>query len=30
MKKAKGRKKRYETKRVMDLIDQLGQENIEK
>ena len=30
MKKAKARKKRYETKRVMDLIDQLGQENIEK
>ena len=30
MKKAKARKKRYETKRVMDLIDQLGKENIEK
>ena len=29
MKKAKSRKKRYETKRVMDLIEQLGQENIE-
>ena len=29
MKKAKSRKKRYETKRVMDLIEQLGQENNE-
>lgn len=29
MKKAKGREKRYKTKRVMDLIEQLGQKNID-
>ena len=29
MKKAKRREKRHETKRVMELIEQLGQENID-
>lgn len=29
MKKAKHREKRHETKRVMELIKQLGQENID-